>query len=270
MQFNKKLIMCGDVIEIYEYGMTQYSGFGKSEKAKQAAQKTRELNKKDREELQRQLKEAQGADKEKLQRILDAIDTETIKRRDDNLARTKKELRRLINANAYALNKFVTLTFAENQTDVDEAHKCFRAFVKRMRRARPDFQYICVVEFQKRGAVHYHLLSNLKYIAKNKLQEIWKHGFVDIHRIDRVDNIGAYVVKYMNKDNHDVRLVGKKCWFASENLDKPVVETDDKKIDQIVGQLGLQGKEIYKCEFENEYIGKTTYMQFNLSRKDEK
>ncbi|MGM2623002.1 rolling circle replication-associated protein [Bacillus cereus group sp. Bce039] len=264
MRFIKKLIKSGNIVELYVYGKSQSSGFSKTEVAKTKAALTREINKMQRQEIQEKIKSAEGLEKEKLQELLDDYANEVVKRRGDNLNKTRRELRRLINANTDTLDKFITLTFKENVTDVDEAHKHFRGFVKRMRRKRPDFQYACVVEFQKRGAVHYHLLSNLKYMKKADLAAIWNAGFVQINRIDRVDNVGAYVVKYMNKDNQDIRLLGKKCWFASEGLKKPMEITDEKEIDQIVGRLGHH--KIYEIEFENEYTGKTKYQQFNLKR----
>ena len=57
-------------------------------------------------------------------------------------------------------------------------------------------KYLAVIEFQERGAVHYHVLSDIPYIPQKELQDIWGHGFVYINAVKHVDNIGAYIVKY--------------------------------------------------------------------------
>lgn len=39
-------------------------------------------------------------------------------------------------------------------------------------------------EFQKRGAIHYHLLCNLPFVSSKELAEIWTHGFIKIKKIE--------------------------------------------------------------------------------------
>lgn len=136
--------------------------------------------------------------------------------------RARNKIRRLINANFDENSLFVTLTFAENVQDVAWANKQFQNFIKKMKRRQADFGYVAVIEFQKRGAVHYHMLCNLKleWDSPEQLksherhfgEEVWGHGFVDIG-YKQTDNAGAYLIKYMTKDNNDIRLKGKKRYF---------------------------------------------------------
>ena len=42
-----------------------------------------------------------------------------------------------------------------------------------------------------------------------------------INAIEHVDNIGAYILKYITKDNNDKRLMGQKAYLTSRNLTKP-------------------------------------------------
>jgi hypothetical protein len=45
-------------------------------------------------------------------------------------------------------------------------------------------KYVSVVEFQKRGAVHYHaVFFNLPFIVNDELAAIWSHGFIKINAI---------------------------------------------------------------------------------------
>ncbi len=52
---------------------------------------------------------------------------------------------------------FVTLTYPEKFPDGRASKKHLQAFFKRLKRRWPDFGYIWKLEFQKRGAPHYHI-----------------------------------------------------------------------------------------------------------------
>lgn len=183
-----------------------------------------------------------------------------------NSRRSKWNLIRLLNANFNEHSKFITLTFAENIVDLDLAHKEFDKFMKRMRRKYGDFKYAAVVEFQKRGAVHYHLVSDLPYIPKDELAIIWRNGFVRINDIEHVDNVGAYISKYMSKTEIDLRLRQRKNYFTSKNLDRPVIIKGDLA-DPLFEMWDLgQKKEVFANSYESEHHGQITYKQFNLKR----
>jgi hypothetical protein len=130
-------------------------------------------------------------------------------------------------------------------------------------------KYVSVLEFQDkndRGAVHYHMICNLPYIKKSELAKIWGNGFVKINAIDKVDNVGAYVIKYMNKDIDDIRLQGLKAYNCSQGLDKPVVlkSWDDGHVTYIREvQSALERiSPSYAATYESENAGKITYQQF--------
>ena len=192
--------------------------------------------------------------------------------REKVLQRARARVRRLACANPQ-LNKFFTLTFADNITDLKYANNQFCNFIKRLNRylakmKKDKMQYIAVVEFQKRGAIHYHLLCNLPFISAKKLQEIWQNGFVKINKIDDVDNVGAYVTKYMSKDNEDERLVGNRCYFTSQGLQEPTT-IEENGVENTIAHLLLAGdielqKEPYKKTFENEQLGNIEYTQLTL------
>lgn len=138
-------------------------------------------------------------------------------RRSLNRARTS--IRRYLNTNPQ-LNKFLTLTFAENVTDLKRANYLFNQFIKRLEYNFPGVDYLAVPEFQKRGAVHYHLVINLDYKDSDTLGKIWGHGFIKINKLDNVSNVGAYVCKYLSKE--DDRFYNKKKFFRSRGLLEPV------------------------------------------------
>ena len=174
-------------------------------------------------------------------------------------SRARTLVRRIANANPQ-LNKFLTLTFAKNVTNIKYSRYEFDKFLKRLKTRFKNFQYICVIEFQERGAIHFHLLCNLPYVDIDELAEIWKHGYVKINRIDNVDNVGAYITKYMTKDGIDSRLIGKKCYTMSKGLKQPKEYTEEQDIERILNNLE-NVKRCHTTEYETEYYGVVRYTQ---------
>ncbi len=182
-------------------------------------------------------------------------------KRGSSVNRARTEMRRLINSNSY-LNKFLTLTFGTKMFDLSKANKLFNTYIRRMHKHFPKFKYIAIVEFQKNGRVHYHLLCNLKYVPSEKLEEIWQNGFINIRRIDRIDNIGAYVCKYLSKEMFDKRMFRKKKFFRSQDLNKPTEIVGDNA--KFFMEEGLENLKLdYESEFENEHRGKVSYKQYH-------
>lgn len=92
---------------------------------------------------------------------------------------------------------FITLTFGENISNIKKANKCFNIWRTRIKKEYNNFKYVCVPEYQKRGAVHFHILSNLKlnssivYKQKDKdnMYDIkyWNKGFSSAFSINEKD-----------------------------------------------------------------------------------
>lgn len=207
--------------------------------------------------------------------------SEDIKKSLENYANTNQKrrdmVRRLACCNFNAeYDKFFTLTFKDNLTDVKVANRIFAKFIMRLKhKFTKDLKYLAVVEFQNRGAVHYHVLSDIPFIPSDELQKIWGQGFVYINAISHVDNIGAYIVKYMTKDNTDERLQGQKAYLYSRNLKKPEtlinhnLKDFDKIENKIIKKYNLDKQEaIYESTFDTEMLGQCDYKQYNFRRKN--
>ncbi len=113
-------------------------------------------------------------------------------RRSFSISRARLRIRRLIAANSgqyQCKDLFITFTFAENITSLKEANLCWTAFIKRLKyHLGFNPAYVAVVEFQKRGAVHYHaVFFNIPFIEniKDKWAEIWSHGFISIKSVKK-------------------------------------------------------------------------------------
>lgn len=229
--YDKKVIIAGNVIEVYEYEKSVHFGYKDTRK-----------NSKGRGSI------ASADDKEK--------------NREKVLSRARKDLRRIINCNIQKYSKFLTLTFKDNVQDLDYANNEFKNFIKRLNyHYGIKIKYTAVIEFQKRGAIHYHcILYNLvQKINVQELQEIWKHGFIKINSIDNVDNVGAYVCKYMTKTDDD-RLLGRRMYFNSRGLNKPQEIKEPDLIAQLQKSLLNQALK-YENTFTNDY-NSVNYRQY--------
>lgn len=174
---------------------------------------------------------------------------------EKNINRSKFAFQRLVKANEKKWKTFITLTFSENVDSIKEANKKFNAWRTKIKSIKKDFSYIGVPEYQKRGAVHYHILTNLeikqiyKYMRRGKLRETlliipqenfsekqlakmsvekrkkcydvkyWPHGFTSVFPVENINVVG-YMSKYMTKSS-DNRLFGQRRYFYSQNLDRP-------------------------------------------------
>lgn len=222
---------------------------------------------------------------------VDDIGEEQLKlRRQDSrkrsMQRAKPRFTRLVYANAGQWEQsshipfppvFITFTFAENLTDPAQANKILSLFKKRldfqlMKSRKSMLKYIAVTEFQGRGAVHFHcLFFNLpiglaeEERGTRRIAEIWGHGFIDVKDASDVDGMVRYLTKYMVKGFEDPRLDGKKRYFGSRGLIKPVVVKHEALAQKIYQKL-KDNEKIYERVFESDYHGITMYQKFKVSK----
>ena len=250
--YDVKIIHCGDTYQIYKFDKTRSKE-----------------NKKDR-------------DIPIIPKVsIKDIDTDNLYKPDrveevkpillSNAIRSNLNCQRIAKANRDNWQSFITLTFKENITDIVYANKIFNAWVSNVRKLKKDFKYIAVPEFQKRGAVHYHILSNLGKEDTNiiipqkerteKTKDLttlfdvkyWSRGFA---RVDFIKGdykkIYSYICKYMTKDIDD-KLFGKHRYFNSQNLNKPREEfldlsneRDLKHFNDIINNSSIDYSSQYK------------------------
>lgn len=250
----KKIVLSGDTLELYEYDEGYLKGYELTDSEKGQAGRLKDEKSENYEEHRKQV-----------------------------LQRAKKNLRRLINANhgQYGdqfTSKFLTLTFKENIQDIKQANYEFKKFMQRLNyycfgTKKANLKYTTVVEFQKRGAIHYHtIIYNMPYTKQKVIEETWGNGWIFINKIDDVDNVGAYVSAYLGnvdkgqgKDVFDDRLQGKKSYFSSRGLYKPIEITDKKIVETVAA--ALPNEELtYTATFANDHLGNITYKQYNIKR----
>lgn len=251
----KKIIQSGDIIEIYDYSDGYLKGFTNN--------------------------------KVDTGRKEDYKSENYAEHRKQALSRAKRNLRRLINSNVGQYGKeftakFLTLTFKDNISDLTIANYEFEKFIKRVnynvfKSKKANLKYTAVIEYQERGAIHYHIIIyNMPYVHWDKLLDLWDRdykGGIWINKIESIDNVGAYVSEYLGDSEkgqgHDVkddRLEGRKSYFSSRGLFKPIEITDKKIVEQVSTALPSHTLK-YSAEFSNEYLGDISYKQYNLKLK---
>lgn len=201
-------------------------------------------------------------------------------RREQTVRDARNMVRRLALMNFGSGDKFITLTYKENMTDIDRADLDFKNFIKRFKYhfKIERLKYIAVREFQKRGAIHYHVICDWdKHFESDKEvrhyervlgRDIWRHGFVDIKTMDENnDNVGAYLVKYMTKNVSVVFFKNRKIYLCSKGLERPKVYRglEAEMIIEAYG-LGDKKKEVFTNSYLSEYLGNVVYKEYNLFR----
>ena len=197
-------------------------------------------------------------------------------RRKQTLRDSRNLVRRLALMNFGSGDSFITLTYAENMQDIEKADDDFKKFMKRFRYKYGDINYIAVREFQKRGAIHFHVICDLKLtdVSESAIRQFekemglydWGHGYVDAKVLGEVDNVGAYLIKYMTKDISIEAFKGRKSYLCSKGLKRPV-EYKGEEAAEIVRVYELHKKSpVYANSYISEYLGTIQYNEFNLLR----
>lgn len=203
-KYHRKIIYCGKYLDLYEYKNPIYYNF------------------------------------DPRQKIYDGCLTEKENKTISSLNRAKQNLYMIIKGNLKKEYKplFLTLTFAENVVKLKQANKELTLFFKRMYwEFGKKLDYVVVPEFQKRGAVHYHIvIFNLKRdkTTRNKIKKIWGLGFIDLKDIKKIKNFSAYVSKYITKDFSDKRMSKQKAYFCSRNIQRPDKIRNEKRLTEFL------------------------------------
>ena len=101
---------------------------------------------------------------------------------------------------------FLTLTYPSNMNDAATGKAHLRAFLERVRRRYPKASAIWRIEYQKRGAVHFHLVFfNLPYWKADTIRLVWGEIIGEDNPRIKIETIRTkrgttyYVSKYIAK-----------------------------------------------------------------------
>jgi hypothetical protein len=87
---------------------------------------------------------------------------------------------------------------------------------------------------------------------------------VNIRQVGKVNNLGAYMSKYLGKELFSGRMFGKKKFFRSQNLNNPI---------ELIGWLAQKFVEkflalltpVFEKVFQSEWIGEVEYFAYTLN-----
>lgn len=189
-----------------------------------------------------------------------------------NIIRSRLQCQRIAKANADVWTSFITLTYKDNFTDLKSAKNDLSFFIKNIKKVKKDLKYIVIPEFQKRGAIHFHLLTNLStqdnHIIKQQKDnakfydvKYWSKGFTSFENVQGdIKKVVGYISKYMTEDTCDNRLFGFRKFSASQNLERPKeyfisldhkYSADRRKFNKLLKD--------YEKIYENSYVDNLNY-----------
>lgn len=191
--------------------------------------------------------------------------------------KSAKNLKFHMNNSKVKFSNMITLTYpseySNNGTEIKYHLNRFTKFLK-----SKDCQYTWVIEFQKRGAPHFHLITDT-HIDKNEVSKVWyeivnsgdeKHlqAGTRCEKL-RLGRVGAksYVRKYINKAEQkevpeDYKNVGRFWGHSDTTYEKEVINIDQEDCINIKGHYELFLRNIIKPknniepDFEWLYEGK--------------
>lgn len=137
---------------------------------------------------------------------------------------------------------FVTLTMPPSEKARDSKFcqkNLLEPILRHFRLKRGMKSYIWKLELQENGSVHYHITTDF-IIHHSDLKNYWntlmrKNGMLedfekqyghsnpnstDIHQVNQIKNLEAYLVKYITKSYQNEVAVKGKIWDCSTNLKK--------------------------------------------------
>ena len=199
-------------------------------------------------------------------------------KRSDNAQRASMAFRRLVACNLQGDENplLLTFTYRENKVDVADAYRDFSSCVQALRyKFGKNFKYICVPEFQKRGAVHFHalfwgvqasLLGVQREWPSNSIDcYFWSYGFTFCKETDGHLKIASYLSKYMRKTFADPRLAARKAYVTSRNIERPVIGGgfSDFGLSLILDDyVGVDNSSIQNLKFDTKWLGSCDYQLF--------
>lgn len=171
-----------------------------------------------------------------------------------------------INAFQFYKIGFITLTLSADQGSITDHYfktTMLRSFLNSIQYRYGVVNYVWKVEAQKNGNIHAHITVD-RFIHWKSIRAIWnrvqakeglidefeaKHGHrdpnsTDVKAVRSVDDLAAYMAKYMTKSETDKRLIKGRLWgcsYALSRADKCYCELDHDSFARWIGETDMTG-----------------------------
>lgn len=164
---------------------------------------------------------------------------------------------------------FLTFTYRQNITDARQAKKHLELMLLWIKRHYPRTCCIWRMEYQQRGAVHFHVMVlNRNFIPARELTAQWQKvtgddSYPDIEKIRTRRKLTSYVAKYIAKVTQDpandegwVTNYDASWWMKEKMRDNAYVLTDEQKkelqrVDAALASAGLDN-----APYSDNYTGR--------------
>lgn len=134
----------------------------------------------------------------------------------------------------------ITLTLPDTDKPIKEHEfktKLMHAFFVYMKKYYKLNNYVWKIEFQNNGKLHVHITTD-SYISHHVIRSTWNrllksNGFlnefekkfkhdnpnsIDVHAVWKVKNLGAYLAKYMSKNEQNTDVINGRIWGCNYEL----------------------------------------------------
>lgn len=155
-------------------------------------------------------------------------------------AKEKRVYNAATNKNFNFKINLITLTLPDTSQVITEYQfkkKLLHPFLVYLKKYHKLNNYVWKVEFQNNGKLHVHLTSDT-FISHHVIREIWnrlldnnsflddfkqkfKHSnpnSTDVHAVWKVQNLGAYLAKYMSKNEQNTETINGRIWGCNYEL----------------------------------------------------
>lgn len=151
---------------------------------------------------------------------------------EETLKKSMRKLRKILKNNFQGAENelFITLTTANNTTDIEIIKKYFKKFYRKLKKKYGALEFVYVIEKHKnRGGWHIHTLikhieNRQLYIDNRIIEALWKQGFTKTRRINSgsgengIDKVISYLTKTRTKKEIPNN---QRCYYKSRRIQKP-------------------------------------------------
>jgi len=133
--------------------------------------------------------------------------------------RSRKRLFEMFNRLEIKAFLFITLTYGQEFPDGNASKRDLKVFIQRLKRKYPQAAGVWRIEFQKRGAPHFHLLiTNVGYIPKADILRAWEDTIAPQHRNQKGATFTR--VELVRTRRKAISYVGKYVGKRAERVEK--------------------------------------------------
>lgn len=146
----------------------------------------------------------------------------------DSARKSRRQVRALIlnNFRGNGVDLHAVATFGEPVYDLSVVVSHHKKFVERLRYAYPMVEYLMVAEPHRSGAWHCHYFfknrdGSTVFLSSSELEDIWKHGYVKVRRIQDVGPVAGYFTKQEKIELFHFYPPYSHLYHRSEGIVKP-------------------------------------------------